>query len=153
MQLDLQALLPRLLPRAIAWAEAVAADAAATGTALNEPDLAIASAVGVQRPENIRVLMVDRLPLPPDPELQAAAVQTGLLGPTMTGLTLGYSILICHGHMSRRLLSHECRHVFQYERAGSIASFLPSYLGSIVQVGYWNCPFEQDARAQELSDA
>ncbi|MCI0400758.1 MAG: hypothetical protein L0Z68_05600 [Gammaproteobacteria bacterium] len=153
MQLDLQALLPRLLPHAIAWAEAVAADVAATGTALNARDLAIASAVEVQRPENIRVLMVDRLPLPPDPELQAAAVQTGLLGPTMTGLTLGYSILICHGHMSRRLLSHECRHVFQFERAGSIASFLPAYLGSIVQVGYGNCPFEQDARAHELSDA
>jgi len=70
----------------------------------------------------------------------------------MSGLTLGYTILICHGHLSRRLLSHECRHVAQYEQAGSIASFLPTYLGAIVQVGYWNCPFEQDARSHELSD-
>jgi len=153
MQLDLQTLLPRLLPRAIAWAETVAADVAATGTALHPTDLAIARAVGVQRPDNIRVLLVGGLPLPEDFELQAAAVQTGLLGPTMTGITLGYSILICRGHMSHRVLSHECRHVFQYERAGSIASFLPDYLGSIVQVGYWDCPFEQDARAHEASDA
>lgn len=150
--MDLQTLLPRLLPRAVAWAEAVAADVALRGEALNASDLADATTVGVQRPENIRVLMVDRLPLPPDPELQAAAVQTGLLGPTMTGLTLGYSILICHGHMSRRLRSHECRHVAQFEHAGSIASFLPAYLGSIVQIGYWNCSFEQDARAHELPD-
>jgi hypothetical protein len=71
----------------------------------------------------------------------------------VTGLTLGYAILICHGHMSRRLLSHECRHVAQYEQARSIAALLPAYLGSIVQDGYWNCPFEQDARAHELSDA
>jgi hypothetical protein len=57
----------------------------------------------------------------------------------MTGLTLGYAILICHGHMSHRLLSHECRHVAQYEQVGSIAAFLSAYLGAIVQVGYWNC--------------
>ena len=150
--MNLQALLPRLLPQAVAWAEAVAADVVARGRGLSALRLVDARAVGVQRPENIRVLMVDRLPLPADPELQAAAVHTGLLGPTMTGLTLGYAILICHGHMSRRLLSHECRHVAQYEQVGSIASFLPAYLGSIVQVGYWNCPFEQDARAHELSD-
>ena len=55
--------------------------------------------------------------------------------------------------MCRRLLSHECRHVFQYEQAGSIALFLPLYLDAIVRVGYENCPFEQDARAHELADA
>jgi hypothetical protein len=150
--MNLQALLPRLLPPAVAWAEAVAADVVARGMGLNALRLVDARAVGVQRPEHIRVLIVDRLPLPTDPALQAAAIHTGLLGPTMTGLTLGYAILICHGYMSRRLLSHECRHVAQYEQAGSLASFLPAYLGSIVQVGYLNCPFEQDARAHELSD-
>ena len=70
----------------------------------------------------------------------------------MDGLTLGHSILIRHGRMSRRLLSHECRHVFQYEQAGSIATFLPHYLRSIVQVGYWESPFEKDARDHELAD-
>jgi hypothetical protein len=153
--MDLEAQLPQLLPRVIAWAEAVAADVAARGVGLNASALADAKAVGVQQPENIRVLVVNHLPLPTDPELQAAAVQTGLLGPTMTGLTLGYAILICQGHMSRRLLSHECRHVAQYEHAGSITSFLPVYLASIVQpgVGYKNSPFEQDALAHELPDA
>ena len=151
--MDLQALLPRLMPRAITWAEAVAADVAARGSVLDASNLSDARPMGVQRPESIRVLMVDHLPFPSDAELRAAALQTGLLGPTMIGLTLGYSILICHGQMCRRLLSHECRHVFQYEQAGSIASFLPLYLGAIVQVGYWDCPFEQDVRAHELADA
>ncbi len=54
--------------------------------------------------------------------------------------------------MSRRLLSHEFRHVAQFERAGSIAAFLPVYLESVVQEGYWGCRFEQDARAHELAD-
>jgi hypothetical protein len=151
--IHLQALFPRLLPQAIAWAEAVAADVITRGTALNALRVADARVVGVQQPENIRVLLVDRLPLPADPDLQAAAVHTGLLGPTVTGLTLGYAMLICHGHLSRRVLSHECRHVAQFEQAGSIATFLPADLSSIVQVGYWNCPFEQDACAHELPDA
>ena len=151
MNLDLQNLLPRLMPGAITWAEGVAADVAANGAALDANDLSVASAVGVQRPSVIRVQMVDQMPLPSDPLLQAAALQAGLLGPTMVGLTLGYSILISKGHMSRRLLSHECRHVFQYEQAGSISDFFPLYLGSVIQVGYENSPYEIDARAHELS--
>ena len=150
--MDLRVLLPRLMPRAIAWAEFLAADVASKGERLDHSGVTIARIVGVQNAGSIRVLMVDRLPLPKDSELQAAALHTGLLGPNMGGLTLGHSILICHGQMCRRLLSHECRHVFQYEQAGSIAAFLPLYLESIVQVGYWDSPFEQDARAHEQAD-
>ena len=68
----------------------------------------------------------------------------------MVGLTLGYSIFIVRGHMSPRLLSHECRHVYQYETAGSISAFLPVYLQQIATVGYQSAPFEQDARAHEF---
>ena len=150
--MNLQLLLPSLIPRAISWAESVAVDVASRGAALASSRLSDAMTVGVQRPERIRVSMVERLPLPSDAELRMAALQTGLLGPSMVGLTLGYSVLICRGHMTRRLLSHECRHVFQYEQAGSIAAFLPLYLNSIVQVGYQNCPFEKDARDYELPD-
>jgi hypothetical protein len=153
--MDLQVLLPQLMPRAIAWSKGVAADVTLRGLALNSSASSDARTVGVRFPEKIRVLMVDRLPLPEDPELQAAALQSGLLGPDVVGLTLDHAILICHGHMSRRLLSHECRHVAQYEEAGSIESFLPVYLASIVEpgVGYLNSPFEKDALAHELPDA
>jgi hypothetical protein len=68
----------------------------------------------------------------------------------MVGLTLGYAVFICTGYNTNlRLLRHEFRHVHQYERAGSIAAFLPAYLGQIVQFGYHNAPLEQDARAHE----
>lgn len=150
--MDLPALLPVLMPRAIAWAEIVASDVATRGITLNRSAFDDAKAVGVRLPENIRVLTVDELPLPEDPELRAAALETGLLGPGMIGLTLGYSILICRGHMTRSVRSHECRHVAQYENAGGIASFLPVYLASIVEVGYWDSSFEQEARAYELPD-
>jgi len=108
---DLKKDLPLLLPGAIAWAEARAEEVATNGNALTEVELDIARSVGVQRPALIRVAIVDTLPLPEDPKLRAAALQTGLLGPDMVGLTLGYSVLICRGHETRRLLSHELRHV------------------------------------------
>jgi hypothetical protein len=64
-------------------------------------------------------------------------------------LTLGYSVLVCRGHETTRLLSHEFRHVHQYESVGSISAFLPLYLQQIVEFGYDDAPFEADARSCE----
>jgi len=87
--------------------------------------------------------------MPTDAELRQAAIQTGLLGPGNVGLTLGYGIFIAAGNFTARVLSHEFRHVHQYEIRGSIAAFLPEYLQQIVTVGYDNAPLEIDARAWE----
>lgn len=152
-EFDLRTVLPLLLPGAIAWAQARALEVSQEGTALNEDGIAIARRAGVQRPELVRIAIVDSLPLPEEAHLKAAALQTGLLGPGMVGLTLGHSVFICRGHQTRRLLSHELRHVYQYEVHGSIAEFLPVYLQQIADVGYANAPFEIDAREHEQGDA
>jgi len=154
MSLDLASLLPILLPRAIAWAERQEKRVLAEGTPLSAHWQALARSVGVQEPERIRVVVVDALPLPDDPDLQAFALQTGLLGPGMIGLTLGYAVFACRGHdASPRLLSHEFRHVHQYEVFGSIKQFLPVYLEQIAQFGYDDAPLEEDARANEKENA
>ena len=150
--MDLQAALPSLLPKAIAWAEDQASKVGRTGQALNASELELARNVGVVQPESVRVAVVAALPMPDDPDLRDAAVQTRLLGPDMSGLTLGHSVFICQGKETKRLLSHEFRHVHQYEQAGSIAAFLPVYLQQIVQLGYRNAPLEQDAIAHEQLD-
>lgn len=146
---DLASKLESLLPKAIAWAEAQSAEVASNGIALPMRCMEIARRVGVARPEKARVALVPGLPLPEDTDLKEAALETGLLGPNMAGLTLGHSVFVCHGHDSERLLAHEFRHVFQYEQAGSIAVFLPAYLNQIVQYGYAQCPLEIDARLHE----
>lgn len=69
----------------------------------------------------------------------------------MVGLTLGYSVFICRGHETARLLSHEFRHVYQHEQAGSIAAFLPGYLLQIVEHGYAATAFEIGRCAHELA--
>jgi hypothetical protein len=154
MPVDLPSSLPMLVPRAIAWAQAQSQLVLVHGIALKAPGLALARSVGVIHPEHIRIAVVDHLPMPDDPLLQAAAIQTGLLGPNMVGLTLGYAVLVRSGHEAQpRLLSHEFRHVYQYEAAGSIASFLPEYLRQIVAHGYNDAPSEIDARAHERNGA
>ena len=146
---DLAAELPRLLPKAIAWAELEESAGLRNGSRLNARGVRLARAVGVRRPGLVRVFEALELPSPLDPELSLAATETGLLGPQMVGLTLGYAVFIRAGHGSARLLSHECRHVYQYESAGSIAAFLPVYLSQIASFGYDQAPFEVDARAHE----
>ena len=146
---DLRAELPALLPRAVAWAEAASAEAAAAGRPLDRRETALARRVGVRGPERVRVAMVAEMPMPADSALAAAARETGLLGPGTAGLTLGHTILIRRGCETPRLLAHELRHVHQVERAGSLAAFLRDYLGQIVDHGYRDAPLEADARAWE----
>lgn len=146
---DLKVNLPRLLPHAIAWGETQEQIAIDSGTQLTAELVAVARSVGVKHPEKVFVLEVTGLPQPTDAELAVAAAASGLLGPSMVGLTLGYAIFVCKGYSTTRLLSHELRHVHQYEEAGSIAQFLPKYLKEIATVGYENAPYEIDARRHE----
>lgn len=148
--MDLQALLPLLLPRAIAWGEEQARLGLLQGKSLDAGSVDLARRVGVQQPELTRVIAVDAFPLPADIELRQAAIQTGLLGADGLGLTLGHAVFLRRGHETEaRLLRHEFRHVQQCESYGSLAAFLAEYLRQIVQVGYAEAPLEADARAHE----
>ena len=149
MTIDMQAAFSVLLPKAITWAEDEAKAAIATGRALSAAEEDLARSVGVARPQLIRISLAETLSMPVDPILQDAAVQTGLLGPNMTGLALGYAVFARRGYHTMRLLSHEFRHVHQYEQAGSIAAFLSTYFREILQFSYANAPLEVDARAHE----
>jgi hypothetical protein len=142
-------MLAPILPKAIAWAEARSSEILASGAPLSDLGRMIAHLAGVNRTDRIRISEVTSIPLPDDPELRAATLAAGLLGPNTIGLTLGYGIYIRQGHSTNRLMSHECRHVYQYEEAGSIAAFLPRYLEQILSVGYAAAPLEVDARAHE----
>ncbi|SOY75395.1 conserved hypothetical protein [Cupriavidus taiwanensis] len=150
MTYNILALLPSLLPAAIAWAKSMTDPVIRNGSALTEQGLSVASAVGVAMPERIHIAMVDSLPMPQDETLRNVVCSTGLFGPDTVGLTLGYAILIAEGHATRRLLTHEFRHVHQYEKAGSIEKFLLAYLAEIATFGYFDAPLEIDARDHEL---
>jgi len=149
MTYDLATVLPKLLPQAIEWMELRSAEILSRGKPLTAAGIRIARSVGVLDPERIRVELVESLPLPDDQMLRDVALQTGLIDPDMAGGTFGYGIYARKDQATNRLLAHECRHVFQYEVAGSIATFLPAYLKEIVENGYFECPLEVDARQYE----
>lgn len=151
LNFDLTIGLPLIIPKAIAWAQQQESEILASGMALKEDDFTLARQVGVEHPERIRLALGFQLPLPSDPLLRQAALQTGLLSSNTVGLTLGYGIYILNGYRTARIFSHECRHVQQYEQAGSIAEYLPKYLRQIVQFGYAYAPYELDARAHEAT--
>lgn len=145
--------LPALAPRAIAWAEQQSAVVARNGTALTAAQQQLARSVGVRHPEQVRLAIVDQFPLPQEAEVRAAAMRIGLARPTIAGLTLGHSVMVRRGFENdARLLSHEFRHVSQYEARGGIAAFLGQHLKDLARFGYENSPFERDARAHEVDN-
>lgn len=150
--MDLKQLLPQIVPQAVTWVEAQATRVALVGVPLSELGLKIAREVGVRQPERIRIEFVDEFPLPEEQPLRDAAINTGLFGPQMSGVTFGHSVLIRRGRESVRLYSHEFRHVQQYERYGSIGAFLQEYLLQIAEVGYENAPLELDAQKYEVAE-
>jgi hypothetical protein len=146
---DLASQLPNLLPQILTWAIAQSERILREGVSLNPAALSVARRVGVTQAERIRLLTVPAVPLPEDPVLAQIAAEQGLIGPHTAGMTLGHGIFVVQGCLTPRLLSHECRHVYQYEAAGSIEAFLPLYLKQIAAVGYERASYEVDARAWE----
>jgi sorbitol-specific phosphotransferase system component IIA len=137
---------------AIAWAENCEREILARGRVLTPAETADAVAMGVRAPQRVRVLVVDAIAAPADDNLQALVHSTGLFSGQLDGLTPGYGIYIVRGRETRQLISHECRHVYQCESAGSIAAFIPQYLDQVLSLGYARAPFEIDAYAHEIRD-
>lgn len=149
--MDLSKDLSLLILLASNWAEAQSAHISKSGIALNESQLALARCVGVKKPELIRILVVQKIPVPDDEILQAACAQLNFLGPDTEGLTLSYGIFVKVGSQTnRRLLAHEFRHVAQYEQHPSIQSYLSIYIPELIQYGYANAPLELDAEAKAI---
>ncbi|WP_444996205.1 hypothetical protein [Aliikangiella sp. IMCC44359] len=149
--MDLASNLDTLLPLACEWANQISHEIQNEGKPLSVEEIRIAKMVGVNFPEKVRVFEAPSLALPKNVLLKEAALATGLLGDNMAGLTLGHSIYIRQGQMSIRLLSHELRHVYQYEKLGSIENFMVEYLSQIIKYGYYDAPLEVDARTNEIT--
>jgi hypothetical protein len=116
---------------------------------LNFEQLNWASDVGVQKTSKIRMVLVPNIIEPENEELKQAAAECGLIT-EKKGMTFGYTFFIKEGCYSKELVSHELRHVYQYEIHGGIECFLPKYLASVAEDGYPDSKYEIDARNYEL---
>ena len=121
----------QLLPAAYAWAKAQEEFILARGAPLDSRQSADARRAGVTDFSRVKLLVVDRIPLPDDPELAAAARHTGVIDDSSRGVALGHGIIIradCWG--DRELLVHQLVHVAQCERSGGLESWVRQYLGN-----------------------
>jgi len=119
----------RLAPLASEWAKNQEAYILKHGAPLANRQIADARRVGVKDTARVRVLVVDRIPLPDDPELAEAAQRAQIITDACRGVAIGYGIIIrADSWQNRELLVHQLVHVAQCERSGGLESFVSEYL-------------------------
>src|SRR3954470_13438123 len=102
--------------RALEWAKAQEEFILANGSPLSAAAAVDATRAGVKHPERVRVLVVDRIPLPDDPELAEASRRTQIITESSRAAAIGYGVVVranCWG--DRELLIHQLVHVAQCE--------------------------------------
>ena len=120
----------RFAPLAYQWAKHQEAYILKHGAPLAPQQIADARRVGVQDPARVRVLVVDRIPLPDDKELADAARRAQIITDASRGVAIGHGVIIrADSWHNRELLLHQLVHVAQCERSGGLESFVAEYLG------------------------
>jgi hypothetical protein len=114
----------QFFPIAVHWVSEMEEAVLESGQRLSPQSRKDAEAIGVRRPDDVRIIGLDAIPLPSDPGLRQLAVETGLLTDRTIGMTFGHGIVIRNGSHGRGLIAHELTHVMQYERFGGIDGFL-----------------------------
>ena len=119
----------RLAPLACQWAKRQEAYILEQGVPLNPKQTADARRAGVTQPERVRVLVVDRIPLPDDKELAEAARHAQIITDSSRGVAIGHGIIIrADSWRNRELFLHQLAHVAQCERSGGLETFVTEYL-------------------------
>ena len=119
----------RLAPLACEWAKRQEAYILQHGVPLTVDQMVDAGYAGVKDTGRVRVLVVDRIPLPEDNELANAARQAQILTDASRGVAIGHGIIIrADSWQNRELLLHQFVHIAQCERSGGLQSFVSEYL-------------------------
>ena len=137
-----------LLPLACHWAKAQEDFVLARGNPLGPRHTRDANLVGVQDCAGVRVLVVDRISLPEDPDLAEAARRIGIITEDTRGMGFGHALIIrVDAWNDHELILHNLAHIAQCERSGGLEQWVRQYLGDRT-----NCPnfttgsLEEEAR-------
>jgi hypothetical protein len=118
-----------LVPLACEWAKAQEEMILSRGSSLGPRATADALRVGVQSPACVRVLVVDRIPMPANEVLAEASRHTHIITDACRGVAIGHGIIIrADAWGDRELLVHQLVHVAQCERSGGLEPFVHEYL-------------------------
>jgi hypothetical protein len=146
-----------LLPLAYQWAKAQEEFVLTHGIPLGPQHMADARRAGVVDCERIRVLLVERIPLPESGELAEAAQRTRIITPETRCVGLGHAIMIrAEAWGDRELLVHNFVHIAQCERSGGLEQWVQQYLfDRRTSASFTLGVFEEEARrvAREICAA
>ena len=119
----------QLVALAREWALEQEAFVAKLGTPLRRGQIADAKRVGVKNTAKVRLLAVDRIPMPENAQLAEAARRAQIITENTPAVTIGHGIMIRADRWhDRELLLHQLVHVAQCERSGGLHSFVEEYL-------------------------
>ena len=144
----------RLLPVACEWARAQEQFVLERGIPLDAEHLADARLAGVRDCERVRVLVVDRIPLPDHPELAEATRRIGVMTPETRCVGFGHALIIrVDAWNDRELVLHNLIHIAQCERSGSLETWGCEYLrdrASCPDFSFGSLEAEARGRARDL---
>ncbi len=137
-----------LYPLALDWAQRQELMVLGIGIPLAPRQLTKARLAGVQQPERVRIVAVDKVPLPEDAGLRAASLRTNIVTHACRGISFGYGIILrVDAWGDQELLAHLLVHISQYERAGSLPEFMKLYFDERLDAaGFGVGPLEIEAR-------
>lgn len=138
----------QLLPLAYEWARKLEEFVLAHGHPLGPSHAWDAHLAGVKDCARIRVLVVDRIPMPEDANLAPAAQRLRIITQDTRCMGFGHALLVRGDAWNdRELILHNLVHIAQCERSGGLEQWCRQYLTDRV-----NCPnftigsFEEEAR-------
>jgi hypothetical protein len=119
----------QLLPVAYQWARLQEEFVLTHGNPLSSQHIADARLAGVQDCARVRVLVVDRMPLPEDPTLAAASRRIGIITEDTRCMGFGHALIIrVDAWNDRELILHNFVHIAQCERSGGLEEWCRQYL-------------------------
>ncbi|HAW93211.1 MULTISPECIES: hypothetical protein [unclassified Arsukibacterium] len=137
-----------LLPQYIDWAFETDNKGLESGVALNAQELSLATDIGIQNPEKVRIVYVDEIPFPYENfALKTLGEALGFIGEGITNnaQVFGYSIYVRNGYeLNRPKLAHELVHVLQIERT-SLDHIITKHFSDLAEYGYDKAPLEVEA--------
>jgi hypothetical protein len=118
-----------VLPLAYEWAKKQEEVVLARGNPLGARHAADARLAGVKASDRVRVLVVDRIPVPDDPVLAEAARRIGIITKDTRCVGFGHALIIrADAWNDRELILHNLVHIAQCERTGGLEQWVRSYL-------------------------
>jgi len=120
-----------LLPLAYEWCKATEEFVLTHGAPLGRRHLADAKLAGVEDCARIRLMVVDRIPLPDHPELADATRRAQIITEETRCIGFGHALIVrADAWADRELLVHNLVHIAQCERSGGLRAWVYRYLGN-----------------------